>query len=433
MPDISNRTIVLWTALRGLTLGLLLTPLGCQQGKANPPPPDAARPSLKSESELAAERQQRIASGQVVENASPTVEAEQRRIAKAAKPDPSKPIRGAIQSDIIIINNQTVTVAEVLYPLREKILKARAEQTRRGSRELLERWVRQQVQEEVGTILVHEKAMSRLEDQQKDALARAVDREIALRVARDYGGSQAKLENELALYGLSLERFREAIERRLVVRSYSQETFAPQNTVRREELFRYFEEHPEQFSSRETREFGLIEAPFESFLDAGQTWESAGARERARAKLAAVRHIRAAHEALAARPFEEVAREFSRGPNAEAGGAWGPIGAPLKKPYDELSNRVFEMSAGQTSEPIEGESGWYIVRCGEIKAANQKSFAEAQDEIRTKLREARFNQLASDYVFKLARKATIVGIDEFVANAVQRAGAPNWPRPPSSE
>ncbi len=400
---------------------------GCHGRKAAAPPPDASRPQLKSESELAAERQQRIAAGAVVENSAPVVEAEKRTTSQAAKPEPVKPIRGAIQSDIILVNDETVTIAEVLYPIHDKILKARGEQTKRGSRELLERWVRQQVQEEVGTILVHQKAIAKLDDSQKEQVEKAADREVESRVARDYGGSLARLEHELAQYGVTKERFREALKRRLVVRQYSFETFAPQNTLRRDELIRYYEEHTDQFSSRETREFWLIEAPFEKFLDEGQAWETASNRERARAKLGAVRHIRAAHEALAARSFEDVAKEFSRGPNAEDGGAWGAIGEPLKKPYDELSKRIFEMSSGQVTEPIEAETGWYIVKCGDIKPAVQKSFSEAQDEIRAKMRETRFNQLASDYIFKLARKATIVGIDDFIAAAVTRALDPSWP------
>ena len=43
---------------------------------------------------------------------------------------------GDIQPDILMVNNSVLTVAEVLYPLRKEIEKARAEQTPEGLRDV---------------------------------------------------------------------------------------------------------------------------------------------------------------------------------------------------------------------------------------------------------------------------------------------------------
>jgi parvulin-like peptidyl-prolyl isomerase len=86
-----------------------------------------------------------------------------------------------------------------------------------------------------------------------------------------------------------------------------------------------------------------------------------------------------------------------------------------------LSARIFGYSEGQVSEPVETETGWYIVKCGKVQPGTRKSFADAQDEIRAAIRERRFSQELADYVLRLAEKATIVGMDTFVAETVRRA------------
>jgi hypothetical protein len=123
---------------------------------------------------------------------------------------------------------------------------------------------------------------------------------------------------------------------------------------------------------------------------------------------------------LEARPFEEVAREFSRGVHADLGGNWGEIGRPLQPPYDQVSAPIFTFATGQYSEPIQTERGWYIARCGQIKPAVRREFAEVQEEIREQLLEEKFQRLSAEYMMDLAERATISPLDKFVSAAVRR-------------
>jgi PPIC-type PPIASE domain len=396
------------------------------------PAPDTRRVELKSQAELAAARSEGIRRGDVVEAGAPLVEAERARLdrIRRASSAPAGPV-GAVRSDILIVNETTLTAAEVLYPMRRRLAEILADVTSPGAadkrtREQIESLVRQQVQQEIGAVLVYEEAMASLADEPKKSLEKAVARDIDLLVTRDFGGSIARFGKHLEEFGLTLDKYREATQRHVVVRSYTRDVLMPQVNVRRDELLDFYRSNREAYSTPETRELLILEAPYAAFLPDGVRWEAASGEARARARLAAVRHIRAAKTALESRSFEDVAREFSRGLRAEEGGSWGMIGKPLEEPYDDLSARIFQFSPGQTSDTIETERGWFIVRCGTVNSAKTFTFEEAQDKIRDDLKQRRFDKLASEHVRKLADKATVTSLEAFIKSIAKAALTRRW-------
>ena len=404
---------------------ILLWPLvSCRSGKAQSaaPPPDASRPQLKSEAELAADRAERVRTGAVVVTEAPLIETRARPASPPPPPaEPIKPNHDSIRGDILMVNNYTLTVSEVLYPLWEWVEQTRANQTPQGFINLLQKRITDQVRNDIGSLLIYEKAMAELPEQRVEMLDDAVQREINRRVSYRFGGSIARFENHLQQHGMTMEQMRRLVKRQMMVRSYTQQMLMPQVNVRRDELLAYYRENLKRYSTEATRELLLIAAPFDKFLPENVNWQSATTAAQARAKLQAMRHIRAAHEALATRDFQDVAREFSRGVHAADGGSWGPIGQPLRAPYDKPSEKIFLFSTGQYSEPIQTETGWYIAQCGTITPATQTPFADVQDEIRGELEDERFGQLAGKYIYHLAERATITDLPGFIAGAVERA------------
>lgn len=410
-------------ALCAVSVGL---PTGCRRGESRQPPPDARRPVIKTEAELAAERAARIEAGQVVPTSAPVVPgADPAAVPRRRLPPPIRPTPGAIEADILMVNNAVLTVAEVLYPLREEIERIRQTQTQAGFRERVRQLARQETQREVGSLLIYAEAMASLSEEQHQVVEKAAQEEVDGRVTREFGGSSARLTSHLAEHGLTVDQFRHLLQRELVVRQYAREKLMPLVQIRRDELWAYYQRNISRYQTPETRELLLVELPFEKLLPEGRQWNTAPQAVRAGAKLTAMRRARAAHEALEERPFEEVAREYSVGPHAEQGGSWGMIGRPLQSPYDQLSRLIFEYEQGQYSEPVETESGWYIVKCGRIEPGSQRAFVDVQDEIRRELMERRFTKLSVDYVLRLAEEATISSLDLFLAAAVQRAEQPS--------
>lgn len=404
---------------------------GCQRVRSNRPPPDVRRPEIKSEEQLAAERDERIRSGAVIPTSSPVILSSERVASPARRSvTPIQPTPGAIQANLLIVNDTALTVPEVLYPLRGYLEQLRGTRTRAGFLEEARRVIRRRTQEEIGTLLIFAEATAKLVDEQKKLLDAAVDKEMESLTAREYGGSQARLKAHLKNFGLTWEQWRENVKRGLVVRQYMREKLAPQIQVRRDELLAEYRRSGARYSTPEMRELLLIELPFERYLAAGSTWEQASPAERAQAKLKAMRKAREAHEALAERPFEEVAREYSLGLHAEGGGSWGLIGRPLQPPYDAVSRPIFEFEEGQVGEPVETEHGWYIFKCGRIESARQRAFVDVQDEIRAELMERRFDKLSIEYVIRLAEKAVISSLDAFVNGAVEQADRVTAPTGP---
>ena len=393
---------------------------GCRQPAEPTAPPDARRPQLKTEAELAAARAARIEAGEVVPTSLPAAPPADRSTRTTRVAPPLLPTPGAIQADILVVNDTVLTVPEVLFPLRQTLEELRRTRTAAGFREEARRAIRRATQEELGTRLIYAEAVAQLSEEHRKALDAAIDKELENYRVMECGGSQARMDALLRRYDLTKDQLRTMLGRSMVGQ-YTREKLMPQVQVGRHDLLSYYRRNHGRFVTPETRELLIIEVPFEKCLPEGATWARASSAARSQAKLKAMRRAREAHEALATRPFEDVAREYSLGLHADTGGSWGFIGRPLQPPYDVVSQRVFEFVAGQVSEPIETDVGWYIVKCGEVRPAAEKTFAEVQDQIRAELSERRFAKLSTDYVLRLAEKATISSFEPFIAAAVRRA------------
>lgn len=346
------------------------------------------------------------------------------RAAPASPPEIPEWSPTAVHADVLLVNADALTMAEVLYELRDPVAEARRQLEGRALLIKVAELVQEQTRQDVGAILVYQKATRNLTDQQREALAKAVEAQIDDRATREFGGSAARFHAHLEASGLTPAIYRTRLERQLIVRSYLREMLMPKVRVRRDELMQYYQENAQRFSTRETRELLMIAAPFEAFLPEGRTWEGATEAARARARLTALRTARGAHEALRrGRPFKEVAREFSRGPRAAEGGSWGHVTDPLRPPLDKLTSRIFGYRTGQYSEPTELDTGWYVVGCGAIVAPVRTPFSDVQRELRRELEEQRFNQLATQEVAQLAQRAAISNLGAFIETAARMAAA----------
>ncbi len=339
----------------------------------------------------------------------------------------AQPDQGAVRGDILIVDDTVLTVDELLYPLGEWIEAYHRNRSPELGPGQLAKLIRGHVQQEVGAVLLYQEAKREFAENQQDAVTAYVEAETNRRITTEFGGSVARFERHLERYGLTLEQYRGWLERGSVARHYARERFLPMVHLRRSELLAYYQKNLEQYTTPGTRELYMIEIPFASMLPKGVTWRSASPAARDLARSKAREQIAAAHNALQSRPFEDVAREFSRGPLAAHGGAWGTIGKPLKAPYDSLSARVFQFHPGQYSAPIETDTGCHIVGCGEVQPEQRTPFVDIQDEVRRQLANERINELSDRYMDRLAAKASMTSLDAFIQAAMERANDPRWP------
>lgn len=327
---------------------------------------------------------------------------------------------GSVSAGVLRINNETISVADVLEPIRGRLERAAKELPQREYYEEMIDLVRRSIVEEVSERLIWHAAQRELKDDElKKRLDAAVDEVERRRINDEFAGRESRYEKHLAELHLERATVRERIKRRLVVEQYLKDRLLPLVSVRKPDLLAYYEQHRGEFTAQKRIELLTIEAPFRAFVDApGPATEA----EKSAAMSAARRHMETALARLrGGASFDAVAREFSRGVQRERGGSWGMISAPLRGPYARPSEVAFGMNAGQTSDILETPAGLFIVKVGRVEGGQTESFETLQPRIAERLRVAQFNELRTRFLQKTLEQASLGDLEPFVRAVVARA------------
>ncbi|GMU33288.1 MAG: peptidyl-prolyl cis-trans isomerase [Planctomycetia bacterium] len=339
---------------------------------------------------------------------------------KSTKSAPRRPPPGAIFADTLPIHGETIRVGDILEPIQPKLEKMATELPAQAYYQRAADIVRLQIVENVAQQLIWRRASAQINDDIKPQLEKAIDKTEKDRINREFQGRETLYEQFLSKHGKTRTDVRERLRRAIVIDSYLRDRLLPMvPQPRRSELLEYYESHRAEFSRPEQREMWLIEVPVEAFLDFRKPVSRADEQEATRK---AREKIEQAAAALArGDAFDVVAREYSMGPHREDGGAWGSITAasdnsrsPLQGRWAEPSRKLFELSPGGTSEIVEADKCFFIVRTGEIKPGKNASFQEAQPHIVDSLKQQRFAHLRADFLQKELDSATIGSLDDFM-------------------
>ena len=201
----------------------------------------------------------------------------------------------------------------------------------------------------------------------------------------------AELDDYLRGMGSSLAKqqrlFLEHVMRNEAVRTHVK----VDKEVSHEEMLEYYREHVVDFQFE-------AKSRWERLMVYKSNFDSPAAAHQALVQMG--------NEVLGGAPFDAVARRSSQGPNAATGGQydWTTRGSLRSQQIDEL---IFTLPPGKLSRIVEDEEGYHILRVVERIDAGKQPFAEAQDTIKDKIREKRFDQQADEYLERL-RKETYV-------------------------
>nr|MBP9866409.1 peptidylprolyl isomerase [Candidatus Omnitrophota bacterium] len=150
------------------------------------------------------------------------------------------------------------------------------------------------------------------------------------------------------------------------------------------EIEKYFNEHPEQFTSKDRIRVRSITIK-----------KSDEAREKGLKDELASEKIHALEKSIqTGGDFSALAKENSQDVNAKDGGLgdWVERGAMI----EAIDLVIFKLKAGETSAVLETAMGYHLFRCEEIQAGSKRGLEDVRDEIyglifRDKS-EARFNE-----------------------------------------
>ncbi|MEK6732435.1 MAG: peptidylprolyl isomerase [Candidatus Omnitrophota bacterium] len=103
--------------------------------------------------------------------------------------------------------------------------------------------------------------------------------------------------------------------------------------------------------------------------------------------------------------FDELAKQYSQGPNAEKGGDMGYI--EKGQMLEALDNAIFKLKPGEFSEPVKSEIGYHIFKVEDIQYGRQGSLEEAQKDIQMMLFQVKFKEKVNEWLSGLKKKAYI--------------------------
>ncbi len=93
--------------------------------------------------------------------------------------------------------------------------------------------------------------------------------------------------------------------------------------------------------------------------------------------------------------FAEVARKKSTGPSSRSGGDLGFFTSEQMVP--PFSKAAFALKPGEiTSEPVQTQFGWHVIKVEERRFAGASSYEEASDKIRSDLRNKAYENLLTE-------------------------------------
>jgi peptidyl-prolyl cis-trans isomerase SurA len=129
--------------------------------------------------------------------------------------------------------------------------------------------------------------------------------------------------------------------------------------------------------------------------------------------------VKIIQEALAdGRAFDDVAREFSRGPNAQRGGIVGVV-SPGDLFDANLDRAVFAMSVGEVSEPVVSSRGVHLLRLDSVQADNRRAISQVFLPIEVTQADVDDAKVAID-----AARARVSGGEAFSLVAAEVSGDP---------
>ena len=108
--------------------------------------------------------------------------------------------------------------------------------------------------------------------------------------------------------------------------------------------------------------------------------------------------------------FGERAKQFSMAPEGASGGDTGWI----EKGTLEVFDLAFKMNAGQRSKILKSPYGYHIYEVIKKEPEARLSFLEAKARIRTRLMEAKSQQVFTNWLEENVRKSSVKRNDELI-------------------
>jgi len=307
-------------------------------------------------------------------------------------------------AQVLFINGDAITVNEILKWVRPQLAAMRKELPPEEYQVKMADLLRAEVRAQAERRVLSQEAQKDMPAGMSERLEQFVDGRIRDIVNEQHGGRESRYREWLRERDITPEEDRERIRRELVVVAYLQRTVGPRVVEpTRREIERFHTEYISTQQKERKRRLLLIDIPHGRTDATGREVsvpvDPADARVRAERALAKLRE---------GADFAEVAKTYSEGINASAGGDWGWVKVDGLRPrWQPAVDALFRLNSGATSEIIETEQALFIVRCGGIEELPIPSFEELQPKLIAAFKQQQYEVMTRELVGDLFSRADV--------------------------
>ena len=203
--------------------------------------------------------------------------------------------------------------------------------------------------------------------------------------------SLSDLDARLRSFGSSLDRMRQRFFEQMAAREIIQRETRREEEITHDELLQYYQEHRDEYAFPSKVKWEQLSALFSDERSKQDSYKQVA---------------RMGNMVLRGKSWTAVAREESETFNASRGGAhdWTEPGS-LRS--NVLESAIFSLPPNQLSRILEDETGFHIVRVVERTEEGVVPFAEAQVEIREKLKLQKQDERVKQWLEELKGKTYV--------------------------
>ena len=212
-------------------------------------------------------------------------------------------------------------------------------------------------------------------------------------------GTLLQLEKLLKTRGTNIREFKKRKRKQIQIKHFLEKKIGAASRPSPREIQDYYREHVKDYSREKEVQWRQIMIRFDKF----KTKEEARCRAEE-----CLERIKKGED------FASVAKECSHGIFAANGGLWRFFvkRGTLAEDIRVLETEGFKLKEGEISDIIESAKGYHILKIEHIKGGNI-TFDEAQDEIRQKIGQEKFDKNRRKLMKKLRKQAHILVEEPF--------------------
>jgi parvulin-like peptidyl-prolyl isomerase len=259
----------------------------------------------------------------------------------------------------------------------------------------------------IANILMYQYAKRQAGQNVESALDKAAEAELR-KFVLDYGGDQAKADEELAKRGLDRNKYKEEQKKSILIQWYVTSKLPTNRPVTYRELVdRYNKMKDKYFYTPGIIQFRLIDIR-------PNQMEVTGSNQNAN-QLAKKLADELLEQINSGEDFGELAKEYSHGHMSAFGGLWKPVGPQsLVAPYDVLAAEAKKIEPGQVAGPITTPGHVFIMKLETKQTAAYEPFENVQGKVEDSIRLERRNDVVAKINEKLIQQAEFSETEEFI-------------------